>query len=190
LAEHRSLGISKDLTQVLALAEKLLVQAKGAGHVLDIITNLLYQALILDSLGRPAAARQPLYEALALAEPGSMVRVFLDMGAPMYALLQKALAETRYAKQIRHLLVAFANERTVEPQFSVVAESDWREKLTEREFEVLQLIAAGLSNQAIQEALVVSMNTVRTHIKNLYAKLGVNSRTQAIKLGREHGLID
>jgi ATP/maltotriose-dependent transcriptional regulator MalT len=91
----------------------------------------------------------------------------------------------------RRLLMEFSNEN-VTPTASVSGRSikqDITITLTPREFEILGLIAAGLSNKAIQERLLLSKNTVRTHIKNLYSKLGVHSRTKAIQQAREIGLI-
>jgi len=91
----------------------------------------------------------------------------------------------------RRLLMAFADETapTSTAVSAVSASMDVPIALTPREFEILQLIAAGLSNKAIQEHLTLSKNTVRTHIKNLYAKLGVSSRTQAVRQARESGLL-
>ena len=88
----------------------------------------------------------------------------------------------------RRLLLAFRDER-IEQQTSVSSSHEIVIELTPREFEILHLIAAGLSNKAIQENLLLSKNTVRTHIKNLYSKLGVHSRTQAIQQARKNGLI-
>jgi len=89
----------------------------------------------------------------------------------------------------RRLLLAFADERIRPSGPSISPSHEIPVTLTPRELEILQLIAAGLSNKAIQESLMLSKNTVRTHIKNLYSKLGVHSRTEAIQQARENGLI-
>ena len=129
-----------------------------------------------------------LNKAFDLAYPGGFIRVFIDLGTPMRDLIQKSLVYEPHMIYKRRLLLAFRDER-IEQQTSVSSSHEIMIELTPREFEILHLIAAGLSNKAIQENLMLSKNTVRTHIKNLYSKLGVHSRTQAIHQARKNGLI-
>ena len=118
---------------------------------------------------------------MRLAEPEGYARVFLDEGAPMLALL--------------HKLHPDGCQPTGEPPVSSTAPTaplkrapKLGEGLSERETDVLRLIAAGLSNQAIAERLVLAPSTIQWHVKNIYSKLNVHSRTQAARMARELGL--
>ena len=123
----------------------------------------------------------PLERALTLAEPEGYVRIFIDEGAPMAALL--AAAEHRVAPNyVRRLLTAFGAAENDRP-----ARQDLIEPLSERELDVLRLLATDLSGPQIARELVVSLNTVRTHTKSIYAKLAVNSRREAVRRGDELG---
>jgi len=120
--------------------------------------------------------------ALELTKPSRLIRIFLEWGTPMRELLARAVSvDPAYVGQ---LLKAFDAESDA---FASSLESV---QLTARENEILQLISAGLSNKQIEETLLVSKNTVRTHIKNLYNKLDVNSRTQAVQKARQLALLD
>ena len=103
-------------------------------------------------------------------------------------LLERSLTYEEHMVYKRRLLLAFADEE-IDETIVDAANSEIPVTLTPREQEVLELIAGGLSNKAIQEKLTLSKNTVRTHIKNLYSKLGVHSRTQAIQQARKLGLL-
>lgn len=191
LAEIRALGEQSELPELIDFLEWFVHKAQTASHNYNAIRGLIIKALALDLHGETKAAVGDLHRALELAQPGSLLRVFLDQGAPMQQLLEKALSYGEHLVSIRRLLVAFAEEAALskETQIKTVPPGTLPETLTSREFEILQLIAAGLSNKAIEEKLVISNNTVRTHIKNLYGKLGVNNRTQAVLRARETGLL-
>ena len=130
------------------------------------------------------AALGPLGRALALAEPEGYVRVFLNEGPPMVALLEAAARQGIATDYVRRLLAApgrtgespRANQTLVEP-------------LSERELEVLRLLSTDLSGPDIARELVVSLHTVRSHTKNVYAKLGVNDRRAAVRRAGELGLL-
>ena len=134
-----------------------------------------------------------LAEALVLAEPEGYVRTFVDEGPPMAELLSGMLeAQQRGsldppvpAHYLRKLLVVLERDsaRTRSPVGGLP------EPLSERELEVLQLVAAGKSNRRIAQELYVSVGTVKTHLNNLYRKLRVRSRTQAVARARELNLI-
>jgi LuxR family maltose regulon positive regulatory protein len=127
---------------------------------------------------------------LALAEQEGYIRIFVDEGNPMEELLQiysRRVGDSQKA-YVYNLLNAFKiptgktgilSASPTQPGFLI-------EPLTGREAEVLQLLAAGLSNQEIAEKLVLSVGTIKTHTHNLYGKLGVQSRTRA--LARAKGL--
>ena len=133
-----------------------------------------------------------LQEALSLAEPEGYVRVFLDVGVTMGELLDAFIqgrgapqAQWIYANKLQAALRAEAGE-----QRGIAAPgSQLIEPLSEREVEVLGLIAAGLSNREIAERLVLAVSTVKSHVNNIYRKLGVSKRTQAVARARELDLL-
>jgi len=182
------LGIKDQSQQILAHVDKLIFLAEKHEFVDLAIYYWSLKALLLDLNNQVKNAIAALNKALDLAYPGGFIRVFIDLGKPMRDLIQKSLAYEPHMIYKRRLLLAFSDDR-IEQQTSVSPSHEITIELTPREFEILQLIATGMSNKAIQEHLMLSKNTVRTHIKNLYSKLGVHSRTQAVQQARENGLI-
>ena len=165
----------------LSLAVKLEQMAIDLGQKFSRISALLLQVQGLCLLGRRSEAVDALRHALDLGRPGRVVRLFVESGGYVAELLQERLrsgAADAYAASLAKAL-----------QQEEILATPLPDPLTEREQEVLALIAAGLSNREIGEQLVVSRNTVRTHIKNLYSKLAVDSRTRAIRRARELRLI-
>ncbi|MCP4750754.1 MAG: hypothetical protein GY866_07670 [Proteobacteria bacterium] len=117
-----------------------------------------------------------LIKALSLAAPGGIISTFLEEGPPIAELLQVLIDENEnipraHAKKV---LSAFRLTKLIK------TEDEFVERLSERELEVLELIAGGLPNKTITEELFISMSTVKTHLRNIYGKLNVNSRTQAV----------
>jgi len=178
----------------LRLLESLREEAEAAGRTGDLIEILALQALALWAENRKERAANTLTRALALAEPEGYVRTFVDEGTAMGDLLSATLealqsgrldapgrASTQY---IAKLLAALAQEAEVPG-----ADEPLAEPLSERELEILALIAAGDSNREIASRLFVSASTVKTHINNLYRKLGARSRTQAVARAREMGVL-
>ncbi|MCB0186544.1 MAG: hypothetical protein KDE31_19885, partial [Caldilineaceae bacterium] len=140
-------------------------------------------------------ALQCLGETLVLTEPHGFMRLWLDEGPVMVHLLNvlqsRGTVGDGIACYIDKLLTAFAETTklgSVMPPAPPNAQS-LPEPLSDREIEVLQLIAIGHKNQEIADELVVSLNTVRYHTKNLYGKLGVNKRTQAVAKAQELGIL-
>jgi LuxR family maltose regulon positive regulatory protein len=181
LAESRNVSSTHLVPEMLTMTDRLEKLVVTARHVTGLIEVLTLKALVLDFAGEPRAV-ETIQQALALAKPGTILRTFLDWGAPMRDLLAKTVAYDPV--YIGRILAAFDQELD-----STESEPSVAIKLTTRENEILQLIASGLSNQEIQDTLFISKNTVRTHIKNLYSKLDVASRTQAINKAREFDLI-
>ena len=119
------------------------------------------------------------------------MRIFVNEGPPMAHLLYEALAHEISPAYVRQLLAAFP---TPEPQAVEISpapdlDATWVEPLSERELEVLKLIAEGLKNQEISDRLYLSQNTVKAHNRNIFGKLGVNSRMQAVVKARDLGLL-
>jgi LuxR family maltose regulon positive regulatory protein len=184
LAQHRSDPADHNsLVEAMGLLGRLLnatEEGSRTGHTIEV---LLLQALAHHAHGDIAAATVPLRRALTLAEPEGYVRVFADEAAPMAALLQAAAAHRLAGSYGRRLLsaVGTASDRISQP--------DLIEALSERELDVLRLLGSDLGGPEIARQLVVSLNTVRTHTKHIYAKLGVNSRRAAVRRAMELDLL-
>jgi LuxR family maltose regulon positive regulatory protein len=171
----------------LAILEPLRRQQETNGYQADLLKVLVLQALALQADHRVEEAVQVLAEALALAEPGGLMRTFLDEGQPMATLLRTVLSKRSVAPTafVQQLLAGF--QETDESPGPIA--QPLIEPLSQRELEVLGLIAAGLSNQQIADQTYVAVSTVKWHIRNIYGKLGVKSRTQAIARARELDLL-
>jgi LuxR family maltose regulon positive regulatory protein len=147
----------------------------------SLIEILILQAVTFAAQDRGEEALSALEQALDLAEPEGFVRIFLDEGAPMAELLRQAVAQDLHTSYALGLLDALGE--------AVTAPQPLIEPLSERELEVLRWVAAGYSNQEIAQELVVAVSTVKKHINNIYGKLEVGSRTQAVARARELGLL-
>ncbi len=174
----------------------LLEQVLQASEIVQAIDHVL-EALVLESLAFEAQHRTDLAvsvlkRALMLAEPRGYVRIFIDEGAPMGDLLRQAAARGIAIEYADRLLAAIkedqnSRERALRP--STPDSYSLSGPLTDRELEVLRLVSIGQSNEAIAETLVISIETVKKHLKNIYGKLGVHSRVEATKRAREAGLL-
>jgi LuxR family maltose regulon positive regulatory protein len=172
---------------VNALLARLLQAAevqKRRGSALDI---LLVQALAHEAQGNHPQALAALECALALAEPEGYVRIFVDEGEAMRLLIEKQSRNrdhplSGYADK---LLAAFTQPVAAPKSAIIHQKSDMIEPLSERELEVLKLLRSELSGPEIAGQLVVSLNTFRTHTKNIFNKLGVNNRRTAVQRAEE-----
>jgi LuxR family maltose regulon positive regulatory protein len=199
LAEKHELPISQarvhlaqgDTSAALAVLGPLRRQVEAKGWEDERLKVIVLQAVALHSHGKKEQAAQLLGEALALAEPGGFIRTFVDEGPPMARLLYEALSHGISPDYVRRLLAAFpgTEPEQAESSLSQAPESKLVEPLSEREIEVLQLIAEGLTNQEIASRLYLSLNTVKTHASNIYGKFGVRSRTQAVARARVLGVL-
>jgi LuxR family maltose regulon positive regulatory protein len=132
-----------------------------------------------------------LEQALTLAKPGGFLQIFVDEGPPMARLLYKALSRGIAPEYVRRLLAAFPVAETEQtgPPDTPAPQSDLIEPLSERELQVLELIAEGLTNPEIAARLFLALNTVKAHCGNIYGKLDVHSRTQAVARAQALGLL-
>lgn len=147
-------------------------------------------ALLAARRGDNTARRAALTNALAIAAPRRIARLWLDMGSQMFDILndlRPAFSATPHSVFANELLAAFAPPQHT-PRAPIV--TPLIENLTEREREVLHLVAQGKSDKQIAAALIVATGTVKRHLNNMYGKLGVNSRTQALARARENGLLE
>lgn len=171
------------------LLERLRVAAEEGGR-----TGTLIEILVLEALALHAEhgardvprALVPLERALRLAEPEEFVRVFVGEGPPMAALLHALARQQPSWPYPRRLLAALESARGTPARRASPA---LVEQLSARELDVLRLLASDLDGPEIARELVVSLNTMRTHTKNIYAKLGVNSRRAAVTRARELELL-
>jgi LuxR family maltose regulon positive regulatory protein len=128
-----------------------------------------------------------LADALTMAEPEGYIRTFVDEGKLLKPLLQKALSKGVTPEYTRKLLTIIEAEERQKRKMKKVegAPSPYRALLSERELEVLQLMAEGLSNQQIADRLIISLSTAKNHVHNILEKLNVQGRTQAVAQARE-----
>ncbi|MCA0350660.1 MAG: LuxR C-terminal-related transcriptional regulator [Chloroflexi bacterium] len=179
------------VSQACALLDLLLPACQTAGRLPSVIEVYLLQALALAANNDWAAASNQLLQALRLAEPEGYIRLFVDEGTLLADLLVRIEPQVQgtLRQYIQRLLVACGLSITSEPYIFGANLGSFIEPLSERELEVIRLLAAGFSNQAIAYQLVVTLNTIKTHLKNIYGKLAVSSRTQAIARARSLNLI-
>jgi LuxR family maltose regulon positive regulatory protein len=188
--------------QALGLLERLHAQAATQGRTGSVIEVRTLQALARSAGGDQAGARAAQADALALAAPEGYLRVFVDEGPPMAALVRQLLAGRRQDRpaaadavaqdHLARLVDAFEQaglpvRHPIRTGGVVVA--GLVEPLTERELEVLGLLATGRPNRAIAKELVVTLDTVKRHLSHLFGKLEVANRTQAVARARELGLL-
>ena len=196
--------------EALTLVEPVTRSARAAGHVDAAIRALALTAIarqgtpagLAPRTGRSVPAFTALEEALSLAEPGGYVRAFLDEGQSMRLLLAQWLAYAG-AGSLRDYAIRLLAHFDAEPHVIAAAQDIASsaggrstsssqalvEPLSERELEVLRLVADGLSNREIADALILAVGTVKAHVHNIYGKLGVQSRTQAVARAREIKLL-
>jgi len=179
------------INDALEPLEELLELAGNNGWGKKVVEILALQTLAYDADGRAVRALSILERAFNLAEPRGYIRIFVDEGQPMAHLLYEALNLEVAPEYVRRLLSAFP---ATPPQgaastINQVDQSGSIEQLSEREFEVLQLIAKGLTNQIIATRLFLSVHTIKTHTRNIYGKLAVNNRTQAVNRARPLGIL-
>jgi LuxR family maltose regulon positive regulatory protein len=173
-----------------------LATSRASAPASEVLRALLLDALALDAFAPSEQALAVLEEALALAEPQGCVRAFVDLGGPMQRLLAKATqgARPRYtrlllaAMQARPEATAPATTAPApaQPTDAVRALAD---PLSQRELQILTLICKGLSNQEIGQQVFLSLSTVKWHNQNIFDKLDVQRRTEAVARARELNLL-
>ena len=180
----------RSLPEAARLLERLLQAGENGGRTGSVIEILVLQALAHQSQGDIPAALASLQRALMLSEPEEYVRVFVDEGPPMAILLRAAARVARgehkgiAASHVRRLLAAVDSTGDITP-----VRAGLIEPLSERELDVLRLLGSDLDGPDIARELVVSLSTVRTHTRNIYAKLGVNNRRAAVRRAQELDLL-
>jgi len=188
IARYKTDLVDDTLQVALGLLARLLQAAEEGGRMGSVVEILSLQALAYRARGYLPLALGSLERALALAEPEGYLQVFVDEGEPIVELLTRMKAEGGRRKEYIHkLLAAIGNQQDVHP--SSLSPQPLVEPLSERELEVLRLLGTELSGPEIARELSVSLNTVRTHTKNIYSKLGANNRRAAIRRAEELDLL-
>lgn len=172
------------LNEAEHLLNGLLNLAQDEGRADSIIEILILLSIVHQTQGDNQASLDVLGDALKLAEPEGYIQVFVDEGEPLRQLLSMCLLQYDESEYITRLLHAFqpSGDETESNQLLI-------EPLSERELDVLKLIAEGYTNQAIADALFIALSTVKKHVNNIYGKLNVANRTQAIKRAHELTLL-
>ena len=161
--------------------DRLLAAAEAGHRTGSVIEVLILQALAHQEHRDLPAALGSLEQALTLAEPEGYVRVFLDEGPPMAALLRAAEQQGVARDHVRRLVAGAGDPGPSVPGPSLPVQRGLVEPLSRRELEVLRLLRTDLSGPDIARELIVSLNTMRSHTKSIYTKLGVNSRREAVR---------
>jgi LuxR family maltose regulon positive regulatory protein len=169
--------------QVNALLARLLQAAEAQKRQGSALEIMLVQALAYEAQGNRPNALYALKHALSLSEPEDYIRIYIDEGPPIENLLNNIKTDNKKLKKyIQRLKAAFLDEKS---QLAVTNQQSLIEPLSERELEVLKLLRTELSGPEIAGQLIVSLNTFRTHTKNIFNKLGVNNRRAAIRRADE-----
>jgi LuxR family maltose regulon positive regulatory protein len=184
LARHEGERAGPSLHEAIRLLERLLLRAEAGGRTGRVIEILVLRALAHQALEDIPAALGFLDRAVTLAEPEGYVRVFADEGPPMAALLRTVAKRGIRQDYVRRLLAAVNKTEHGSPREQALIEP-----LSERELDVLRLLGTELDGPAIARELMVSLNTMRTHTKNIYAKLGVTNRRAAVRRAAELDLL-
>ncbi len=204
IAPHQNDPLAGSIHQAFALLEQLLQAAEAGRRMGSVIEILIVQALAFQAQGNVSQALESMERALTLAEPEGYIRIFVDEGEAMRLLiLDFRFSIEKQAPQDAHplcgyverLLAAFPQSREANSKSKIpnlkhlhlaqVQVSEIIEPLSKRELEVLKLLRTELSGPEIAHKLIVSLNTLRTHTKNIFNKLGVNNRRAAVRRAEE-----
>jgi LuxR family transcriptional regulator, maltose regulon positive regulatory protein len=190
LAQYQAQRSEPPIHDAARLLQRLLQVAEAGQRTGSVIEILVLQALTHHARGDVPGALAALERALTLAEPEGYVRMFAGEGPPMASLLRRIAKQRTTWDYIRRLLNACSHAgRTTPVGQTTPARQRLVEPLSERELDVLRLLGSDLDGPDIARELTVSLNTLRTHTKNIYAKLGVNNRRAAVRQAAELNLL-
>jgi len=177
------------LDQAIEFLERMrsIAESSGAGRYR--IEIMILTSLAQDALGETERALSTLNKALTLGEPEAFIRAFVDGGEPVRLLLCELEKRKTSVPHARKVLQSMGDQEEVGITAGVSSTDGLFEPLSEREKEVLNLLATHLSSTEIADQLVIAASTVRSHIKNIYSKLRVHSRTEAVEKARKIGLL-
>jgi LuxR family transcriptional regulator, maltose regulon positive regulatory protein len=191
-------SIDKQILSIsLSLTDQLLEKALKGQYIQLAVETLLLRAQIASASGDERNSSQDYSRALDLGESEGYISLFLEEGMPVAQALtflqnenQNGTNRTKYIQQILNAFSKFLPQNQIKGEVSKKVDLEFIiEPLTDRELEVLHLIADGLKYEEIGGHLFISLNTVRTYVKRIYGKLNVNNRTKAIALARQLNII-
>ncbi|WP_284981708.1 LuxR C-terminal-related transcriptional regulator [Arthrobacter sp. efr-133-TYG-118] len=188
LSQHREPS-DDSAGRAIALLGRLLRAAEEGGRTGTVVELLVLMALALQKVADDGAALAALQRAVALAEPEGYVSVFVDEGQALANLLEALAKRGSAPDYVDRLLESFGTETHWTEAQGTPAQQRLLEPLSERELQVLRLLSSELDGPDIARELVVSLNTLRTHTKNIYAKLGANNRRSAVRRAEELDLL-
>jgi LuxR family maltose regulon positive regulatory protein len=180
------------LHEATQLLEELQAYNQATHNTYQQIRILSCLAVAYQAQGRINKARNVLEQSLMLAQPGGFIRTFVDFGPRMTELLEQLADKGFKADYIRQILAAFPGQRhiaEIQRQAVVTPGDDLTDPLTRREREVLAFLGKWLSDKEIAQELVISPRTVKKHASNIYGKLGVKNRMQAVEKAKDLGLL-
>jgi ATP/maltotriose-dependent transcriptional regulator MalT len=191
VAYARILMAEKRYVDAISLLQKLFEISESNGWISRKVEIMILQALVYKSTDNKEQVSSILKHLLPLAETGGFFQIFVVEGSSMARLLYDYMETNSSSDYIQRLLLA-CSERDIEPQkFSNHLKNDTQiEQLSEREMDVLQLLADGLPRHVIAEKLFVSPHTVKSHLRNIYGKLGSRNQLQAVNKARSLGLLE
>jgi LuxR family maltose regulon positive regulatory protein len=172
------------ITEAESLVNRMFPVAETIGDTGCVIELLALKALVLQRQGQTTSAMMALTQALQRAHSESFIATFVNLGAPMAELLRRAKNQEILPDFVSRLIALIQKQET-----STLPEPALIEPLSQRELEILSLVAAGNSNQDIADELVIAIGTVKKHISNIYGKLGVQNRTQCVLRAQELNLL-
>jgi LuxR family maltose regulon positive regulatory protein len=187
IARHVAGHGTSALDDAIRMLDRLLAAAEKGSRTGSAIEILILQATAFEARDDTAAAVAALDDALRRAEPEGHIRLFLHAGPAVTALL-RSVASREHATPHARLVLAAVDLTTTSVDTHQAARSGLVDELSSRELDVLRLLRSDLSGPEIARELHVSMNTLRTHTKSIYTKLGATSRREAIRRATEHGL--
>jgi LuxR family transcriptional regulator, maltose regulon positive regulatory protein len=174
------------------LLSAFLSTARAAHMTLALLEGLAVQALLHEARGKSTAATRALHESLAMAEPEGIVQRYAYLGPGLAPVLRRLLAERTpnpHARNVLDALESVLAAASVAEKVGETRQTPAESPLTERELDVVGLLARRLTNNEIGEALFISPITVKNHIANITEKLGVSGRRAAVERAGELGLV-
>jgi LuxR family maltose regulon positive regulatory protein len=185
VAQYSHDRVDETIREAQTFLSRLLEAAEAGNRLGSVIELLIIQALAYQVQGDLSQASEILQRALTLAEPQGYIRIFVDEGEPMMALLQEAAKSGIVPQYVRELQTSFENYvNKIPPTTQALIDP-----LSERELDVLRMLRSELSGPEIANHLAISLNTLRTHTKNIYTKLGINNRRSAVRRAEELDLL-
>lgn len=188
----RYLIAREDYDRALTLLEGVLTEAESMKRLYLKIEVEILRALAFHAQGKQQPAVDALSDALQLARPEGFVRVFLDFGGTLRRALEAAIYEFSEPSLVAYsqtILDSFTTQAPSKTTSSSTRIGELAESLSERELDVLRLLPSSLSSTEMANELSISINTLRSHLKNIYTKLDSHSRYEAIARAREAGLL-